>query len=250
MATKKTKVKAKPRAKKAVKRAAAKSAARKRTPAKRPVSSAAARPAAVIAPAGQVDPVESAEATPAAATFPIEIDPQRVEDAFLKLREEVVHWANKGRYTKVRFKFRGKQLLPDLPLAAVVAAEGLTFYWAGILRVLAVNFAGGALFNVELVNDSEKKVQEGKDALLSGDADNALELFRRAVEMERDNANAHLHIGVALKLKGDKPGARAALEKARALDPKGSVGSEAERILSTLTPPAAVVVSASSPSSP
>ena len=40
------------------------------------------------------------------------------EEGLKKLQGEVVHWANKGRYTKVRFKFRGKQLLPDIPLAA------------------------------------------------------------------------------------------------------------------------------------
>src|SRR5436190_1103619 len=47
--------------------------------------------------------------------FPFEIDPKRIEEGLSKLRGELVHWANKGRYTKVRFKFRGKQLLPDLP---------------------------------------------------------------------------------------------------------------------------------------
>src|SRR5687767_2331374 len=79
----------------------------------------------------------------------IEIDPRRIDETLNKFKSELVHWANKGRYTKVRFKFRGKQLLPDLPLAAVAAAEGLTFYWGGILRALIVNFAGKAVFDVE-----------------------------------------------------------------------------------------------------
>ncbi len=169
--------------------------------------------------------------------LPIEVDPRQVEEALAKLGGELRHWANKGRYTRVRFKFRGRQLLPDLPLAAVVAAEGLTFYWAGILRVLLVNVMGGSLLSVELVNDSEKRVQAGREALLSGDLDAALAHFRTALEMERDSASAHLNRGVALKLKGDHAGAREALEKARALDPEGGVGAEAERLLGTLPTP-------------
>ena len=39
---------------------------------------------------------------------------------------------------------------------------------------------------------------------------------------------------MALKLKGDKAGARAALEKARGFDPEGAVGKEAERLLQGL----------------
>ena len=56
---------------------------------------------------------------------------------------------------------------------------------------------------------------------------------------ERDNPSAHLNLGVALKLKGDKAGARAALEKARGFDPEGAVGKEAERLLQGLAPTAA-----------
>jgi tetratricopeptide (TPR) repeat protein len=168
--------------------------------------------------------------------LPIEVDPKRVEEALAKVTGELRHWANKGRYTRVRFKFRGKQLLPDLPLAAVVAAEGLTFYWGGILRMLVANMAGGSLLDVEFVNDSEKKVQAGREALLSGDLEAALGHFRMALDMDRDSATAHLNIGVALKLKGDREGAREALEKARTLNPEGPVGAEAERLLSTLPP--------------
>src|SRR5438128_1863756 len=83
------------------------------------------------------------------------------------LRDDVVTWANKGRYTKVRFKFRGKQLLPDIPLAAFMAAQGLTFYWGGILRALVFNLAGKAVFDVEMINDSEKRLARGKEYLLS-----------------------------------------------------------------------------------
>src|SRR5262245_25092047 len=134
---------------------------------------------------------------PKGRALPIEVDPSRIDATLSKLKEQLVAWANKGRYTKVRFKFRGKQLLPDLPLAAVVAAEGLTFYWGGILRALAANVVGKSVFQVEFINDSEKRVQAGKEALLSGDVDQALAHFREALSMDRDNAGAHLNVGVA-----------------------------------------------------
>lgn len=186
------------------------------------------RPAQKALPAG--DAVDKGRA------LPFEIDPKRVEESLKKLQGEMVHWANKGRYTKVRFKFRGKQLLPDLPLAAVVAAEGLTFYWGGILRMLIANVVGKSVLSVEFINDSEKKVQAGKEALLSGDVDQALALFREALAMDRDNASAYLNEGVALKLKGDREAALAAFEKAKEKDPEGPVGAEAERLASPLRP--------------
>jgi len=175
-----------------------------------------------------------AEAPPSNGTLPIDVQPGKVEEALKKVTETLRHWANTGRYTKVRFKFRGKPLLPDLPLAAVVAAEGLTFYWTGILRALLVNVAGRSVLDVELVNDSEQHVQKGKEELLAGEVDRAIAEFRIATAKQRDNPGAHLNLGIALKLKGDKAGARASLEKARSLDPDGAVGKEAERLLQTL----------------
>jgi tetratricopeptide (TPR) repeat protein len=161
----------------------------------------------------------------------VDVEPGRIEEMLQKLRTELGALANKGRYTRVRFKFRGKQLLPDLPLAAVIAAEGLTFYWTGILRTLLVNVAGKSVLSVELVNDSGRFVQAGKDELLAGDVDRAIEAFRKALRMERDNPRAHLHLGAALRLKGRDAEAKEALERARALDPHGEVGREAEEML-------------------
>src|SRR5262245_29277730 len=62
------------------------------------------------------------------STLPVDVPAGGIDEALRKVTETLRHWANTGRYTKVRFKFRGKPLLPDIPLAAVVAAEGLTFY--------------------------------------------------------------------------------------------------------------------------
>ncbi|MCY1017219.1 tetratricopeptide repeat protein [Pyxidicoccus sp. MSG2] len=243
------------KAKKSAARAAPAKAKKPAAPAKTPTARQAPAPAPKSEPRPPVleaepvldtEPVSepmagSRKALPAGEpaggrVLPFEIDPKRMEEGLRKLQGEMVHWANKGRYTRVRFKFRGKQLLPDLPLAAVVAAEGLTFYWGGILRMLIANVVGGSVFQVELVNDAEKRVQAGKEALLSGDVDQALTLFREAVSMDRDLASAHLNVGVALKLKGDREGALAAFEKAREKDPEGAIGIEAERLAAPLRP--------------
>jgi tetratricopeptide (TPR) repeat protein len=194
--------------------------ARKRAPAK---SSPAAPRRSAARPR---KPVEDS-----GATLPVDVQPGAIDEALRKVTESLRQWANAGRYTKVRFKFRGKPLLPDLPLAAVVAAEGLTFYWTGILRALLVNVAGRSVLDVELVNDSEHHLQKGKEELLSGEVDRAIAEFRTALAKQHDNPRAHLNLGVALKLKGDRSAARASLEKARALDPEGAVGKEAERLL-------------------
>jgi len=226
----------------------AKTAPRSKAPAKKKPTRTVARPRASKAPEVTLLEPEPVKARPTqkalpagepldkGRALPFEIDPKRVEESLKKLQGEMVHWANKGRYTKVRFKFRGKQLLPDLPLAAVVAAEGLTFYWGGILRVLVANVVGKSVLQVEFVNDADKRVQAGKEALLSGDVDQALAQFREALSMDRDNAAAHLNVGVALKLKGDREGALAAFEKAKEKDPEGSMGAEAERLAAPLRP--------------
>ncbi|MDC0710831.1 hypothetical protein POL68_20315 [Stigmatella sp. ncwal1] len=209
-----------------------------------PVPRAPAAPRRAIVEVFEVEPpappvqkaLPAGEPVEKGSTFPLEIDPKRIEEGLKKLQGEVAHWANKGRYTKVRFKFRGKQLLPDLPLAAVAAAEGLTFYWGGVLRLLIANVVGRSVLQVELINDADKRVQAGKEALLSGEVDQALAFFREALAMDRDNSAAHLHVGVALKLKGDREAALAAFEKAIEKDPEGATGAEAERLAAPLRP--------------
>ena len=210
---------------------AKKSTKRRAAPRSRPRRSTASHPRKATAARASGSP-----RTPDA--LPVELGTGPLEEMLEKIRSEVVRWANKGRYTKVRFKFRGRQLLPDIPLAAIVAAEGLSFYWAGLLRALVVNVAGGTVLDVELVNDSEKVIARGREALLSGDVAGALEHFGKATEMDRDNAHAWLNLGVALKLKGDVEDARQALETARALGRGGAAAVEAERILEGLPTPA------------
>lgn len=171
-------------------------------------------------------------------TFPVDLEPKRIEDSLGKLKAQVVTLAKRGRYTKVRFKFRGKQVLPDIPLAAVVAVEGATFYWTGLLRALIFNLAGRTVLDVELVNESAKIVDQAKQALLSGDSDKALSLLREAEAMDRTSALVHLTLGVVHMLRGDKDLARSALGRAVELDEGGALSKEAEQLLGKLPPSA------------
>lgn len=244
--------KKKPVVRAAVKKSPAKPAPKRQA---RPAAQKAVKTREQVAPApvstaivkeerAPVRPVESAEIQidamprerqlPEGKILPFEIDPKQIEEGFARLRDEVSHWAKKGRYTKVRFKFRGKPLLPDMPLAAVMAAEGLTFYWGGLLRALIFNIAGKSVIDVELVNDSEKRIQQGREALLSADVEKALSCFREAIAMDRDNPAAHLSLGVALKLKGDREGAKTALARVKALVPDSPLANEADKVLQGL----------------
>ena len=57
--------------------------------------------------------------------FQIEIDPDEIEQSIRNLRDKVRQFAADGRYTKVRIKFRGKTILPDIPLSAFIFMTAL-----------------------------------------------------------------------------------------------------------------------------
>jgi len=171
---------------------------------------------------------------PEVKSLPVEIDPKRLEAGLAKLKGEVTHWVNKGRYTKVRIKIFDKPLLPDLPIGVVAAAEGLSFMLLGPLQAVLGNLVGTAVLNVELISDAVHHVNRGRELLLAGELQAALAQFRTALAIDRGCAAAHLHIGIAHKLQGDREGARLSFEKAAELDAKGPSGLEAEKLLATL----------------
>jgi len=154
-----------------------------------------------------------------------------VERTLVKVREELAYWVKKGRYTKVRLKMRGKPVLPDIPVTAFLAAEAVTFWWAGLLRVLLVHLGAKAVLDVELVSDADLEVSRGKAALLAGDLEAAMASFDKAVAMDRDCASAHLNLGIAYKLKGELDKAAELLRRTEQLDPQGPSGEEARRLL-------------------
>jgi tetratricopeptide (TPR) repeat protein len=171
---------------------------------------------------------------PEVSELPIAIDPRNLQQGIKRIGEELQHWVKKGKYTKVRVKLGKKQLLPDIPITVALAAEGLAFALLGPLQAVLGNVVGQTVLNVELISDAAHHVNRGRELILAGELEAALEQFRTAVAIDRDHAPAYLHIGIALKLQGDKQGARISFEKASALDPQGAAGLEAEKLLATL----------------
>jgi hypothetical protein len=169
-----------------------------------------------------------------AKVFGVEVEPGSVEKTLEKVREELFHWVKKGRYTKVRLKLRGKPILPDIPVAAFLAAEAVTFWWAGLLRVLLVHVGAKAVLDVELVSEADLEVSRGKAELLAGDLERAMASFDKALAMDRDCASAHLNVGIAHKLKGELDKAAESLRRAEQLDAQGPSGEEARRLLDQL----------------
>jgi tetratricopeptide (TPR) repeat protein len=156
------------------------------------------------------------------------------EAALGKIKERAEQLLKKGQYTKVRIKLRGKELA-TMPLSVLLAAEAATFLGGGgILRFLVVNALGRTFLDIEMINEADNVVAAGKQRLLDGELDEAISRFREAISMDPVNASAHLSLGIAMKLKGQRDEATAAFEKAGMLDPDGDTGKEARRQLETL----------------
>lgn len=143
---------------------------------------------------------------------------------------------DRGRYRKLRISRKGKQVLPDIPIAAAAAIEAASMYGAGIARVLAVNVGARFLFDVEVVNEADEYVERGKAAVLDGDLERALEALEKAVRMDDTHAGAFLQLGVLYRLRGQLDRARTTLSHARSLDENGEIGRRAEEILRALGP--------------
>ena len=156
------------------------------------------------------------------------------DKAFGKLRVEAEHMVKKGQHTRMRLKFRGKPVGPEMPVAVVAAAELASLWWAGPLRLLLAHVVGQAVLEVEFINDAQAHVTAGKAFLSSGDLTEALREFDRALEMDRGSAAARLGRGICFKLRGEKDAARKEFLSAEAGDPRGESGREARRHLDNL----------------
>jgi tetratricopeptide (TPR) repeat protein len=158
-----------------------------------------------------------------------------IVDGASKVLDEVTTGArrilDRGRYRKIRISRKGKQVLPDIPLAAAAAIEAASIYGAGLARVLAVNVGAKFLFDVEVVNEADKYFERGKQAVLDGDLDRALEALLKAVRIDDTHAGAFLQLGVLFRLRGEPDKARPMLRRARELDENGETGRRADEIL-------------------
>jgi len=156
-----------------------------------------------------------------------------LDGAFGKISQQARDLMSKGQHTRVRIKFRGKQIA-ELPIAVVAAAEVASFWWFGPLRVVLGHVVGKAVLDVEFVSNADHHVAQGRKLLGDGELEKAIVEFDKALAMDRRHAGALLGKGIALKLKGDKAAARECFQKAEDADPRSDAGREARRHLDNL----------------
>lgn len=134
--------------------------------------------------------------------FRWEIDPDAIDESVKQLRERLKKLVDQGRYTKVRFSYKGKPLLPDVPLAAAVAAEGLSLALAGPLKFLLVNLGMKSFIDVEFIHEATERVREGQDLFADGEVDAAEAKYREALAMKPNDTAALYHLGILLRVTG------------------------------------------------
>ena len=159
----------------------------------------------------------SDESRPPQGPFNFELDPDRIEENLRDLGEKVRRLVQNHRYSRVRLSWKGKPLLPDIPVALFLAGEVASFWWAGPLRVLLVNLGVGSIITVELVNESDEKVAEGKELFMDGDVEGAEATYREALRMKPGNPAGLYNLAVLLRITGRMDEARTLLVEASGL---------------------------------
>lgn len=150
-------------------------------------------------------------------SFNWKIDPDAIDESLRGLATQARRLWDQGRYTKVRLKYKGKALLPDIPLAALVAAEGVSLWVAGPLRILVMNLGIKALIEVELLHEASERVREGQELYAQGEVETAEAKYREALEMKPDDGSALYNLGVLLRVTGRRDEAMECLTKVAAM---------------------------------
>mgnify|MGYP001232792781 CR=1 FL=1 len=146
--------------------------------------------------------------------FRVQIDPERVEETLKSIRERASAAFSDGRYTKVRLSYRGKTLLPDIPLAIFLATEGVAFWLVSPLPALLVNLGAKAFLDVEFIHEADELVREGLALYLDGEVDAAEKKYRKALERRPEDVAALYNLGTLLRVTGRAEEARVALQRA------------------------------------
>jgi tetratricopeptide (TPR) repeat protein len=146
--------------------------------------------------------------------FTWEVDPRAIERSISELRERLRRLVDQSRYTRVRFLWKGKQLLPDIPMTALLAAEGLTLLLGGPLQFLLVNLGVKAFIEVQLIHESAERVAEGVEFFGRGEVELAEAKYREALRIHPEDASAWYNLGVLLRVTGRREEAIDAFEHA------------------------------------
>ncbi len=164
----------------------------------------------------------------------LEINTNRIEESIRQTVDKVQYWYNQGMIHKVRLKYRGKAILPDIPLSYFMAAQVATFFLAGVVRAIAISFGTRIFFEIEMINDAEEVLKHARDLYLEGDLDEAAKLFEEVLRLDKKYAEAYLYLGIINKVRGDLGAAARYFEQAHRLSPRSKAGVEAEKNLKKL----------------
>jgi tetratricopeptide (TPR) repeat protein len=167
----------------------------------------------------------------------LEINTNEIEESIKQVVEKVQYWYNQGMIHKVRLKYKGKAILPDIPLSYFMLVQVATFFLSGIVRALAINLGARIFFEVEMINDAEEVFKKGRDLYLDGELDEAIQVFEEVLRLDKNYAEAYLYLGIIHKIRKE-PSASRYFQLAQKLDPHGKVGQEAVRNLKKMLAPA------------
>lgn len=148
------------------------------------------------------------------ARFRLNLDPERFDQNLRELGATIRDTVQTHRFSKVRVTYRGRALLPDIPVAAFIAGEVAGFWWAGPLRVLVVHLGLGTFVDVTLVNEADDLIREGQALFVDGEVEAAEERYRKALKMRPNDPAALFALGSLLRVTGRRDEAVAALEQA------------------------------------
>ena len=166
----------------------------------------------------------------------LEINTNRIEESIKQTVERVQYWYKQGIINKVRLKYKGKAILPDIPLSYFMLVQVATFFLTGVVRALAINIGTKVFFEVEMINDAEEMLKKARDLYLDGDLDEAMRLLQEVIALDDRYAEAFLYLGIISKIKGDQAAAAKYFLQAKKLDPQGKPGTEAAKNLKKMLP--------------
>lgn len=152
--------------------------------------------------------------------FKLEINPDDIEDTLKSLRQRLSDSFTAGRYTKVRLSYRGRSILPDIPLAVFLATEGVTFWLISPLPALLINLGAKAMLDVEFIHAADELVQEGLTLYLDGELGAAEAKYREALTRRPDDPAALYNLGTLLRVTARQEEALRVLRQA-AMGPEG-----------------------------
>jgi len=167
----------------------------------------------------------------------LEINTNRIEESIHQAVEKIQYWYRQGMIRKIRLKYKGKAILPDIPLSYFLLVQVATFFLTGIVRALAISIGAKVFFEIELINDAEERLKRARDLYLEGELDEAAKLFQEVLDLDSRFAEAYLYLGIIHKIRKDPDAASKFFQQAHKLDPSGRTGAEAAKNLKKLASP-------------